>query len=180
MTRSAPHRRDPASSSTSLRGRLASCALALLLVTPATALLATAEDGSDSPPAAALELAPFNDKAFLAARGKGSPVGLYFEADWCAPCKEMHAKTFRDPAVVEAAAGIRFFRVDMTTSDAYVDLVKKSFRVSGAPTLILFGPDGKESGRRFGYIPPDDFAELLGRSRGPSERSRQSGAPARA
>lgn len=159
---------------------MASCALALLVAIVASAGLSPAEDGSGSPSAVSLELAPFNDKAFLAARGKGSPVGLYFEADWCAPCKEMHAKTFRDPAVVEAAAGIRFFRVDMTASDAYVDLVKKSFRVSGAPTLILFGPDGKESGRRFGYIPPDDFAEMLGRSRGPAEGSRPSGAPARA
>ena len=25
--------------------------------------------------------------------------------------------------------------------------------------MILFGPDGKESGRRFGFIPPDDFVE---------------------
>lgn len=150
------------------------------MVAAAGARLAPADEGPGPSPAAALELAPFNDKAFLAARGKGAPVGLYFEADWCAPCKEMHARTFRDPAVVEAAAGIRFFRVDMTRPDAYVEIVKKSFRVSGAPTLILFGPDGKESGRRFGYIPPDDFAEMLGRSRGPSESGRPSRAPARA
>lgn len=146
----------------------------------APARFAPAEDGPGPAPVPSLELAPFNDKAFLAARGKGSPVGLYFEADWCAPCKEMHARTFRDPAVVEAAAGIRFFRVDMTSPDAYVDLVKKSFRVSGAPTLILFAPDGKESGRRFGFIPPDDFADMLGKSRGPLERSRPGGAPTRA
>jgi len=128
---------------------------------------------------AEIEFAAFEDRVFVEARRSGAPIVLYFEADWCAPCKEMHARTFRAPAVLEAAAGFRLFRVDLTNPDRHLDLVKKSFRVVGAPTLILFGPDGKESGRRFGFIPPDDLAEMLGKSRGAAESSRLNGAPAR-
>lgn len=112
-----------------------------------------------------LEFTPFHDKAFLAARKSGRPVVLYFGAEWCAPCKELEARTFRAPAVLEAAAGIRFFHVDMTTPSGYLELVKKSFRVEGAPTLVVFGADGKESGRHFGYIPAADFSRMLADSR---------------
>lgn len=118
-----------------------------------------ANDGMAAAPS--VGFAAFDDKLFLAARKSGAPVGLYFEADWCHPCKEMHARTLRAPAVLEAAAGIRFFRVDMTTPSHYLGILQKSFRVVGAPTFILFGPDGKERAHRFGFIPPDEFARML-------------------
>jgi thiol-disulfide isomerase/thioredoxin len=127
-----------------------------------------AAGGHGGPAGSEIEFVPFKDEAFLEAKKSGAPVVLYFEADWCAPCKEMHARTFRTPAVLEAAAGVRFFRIDMTMPDRYVELVQKSFRIVGAPTVVLFGPDGKESGRRFGFIPPDDFVKMLGASRKPS------------
>jgi len=117
---------------------------------------------------AELQLQPFDEKAFTAAQKSGSPFVLYFEADWCVPCVEMHAKTLRAPVVLEAAAGVRFFRVDMTEPDRYVELLKQSFRVIGAPTTIFFAVDGKESARRFGFIPPEDYARMLGTSRKPA------------
>jgi len=121
------------------------------------------------PAAAQVEFEPFNDQVFVAARKSGAPVVLYFEADWCAPCKKMHAQTFRAPAVLESSAGIRFFRVDMTKRTAYLSLVEKSFQILGAPTLILFGPDGKETGRRFGYVSAEEFVRMLGKSRKPAQ-----------
>lgn len=146
------------------RGLTVACALTALSATLATA----AAEAAEPIPPVQVELSPFNDKEFLAARKSGSPVGLYFEADWCVPCKQMHARTLMAPAVIEAAKGIRFFRVDMTTPSHYVDLVRKSFQVLGAPTVILFGPDGKESGRRFGYVPPGEFLKMLSDARKPS------------
>lgn len=119
-----------------------------------------------SPPgdaaAGSIAFTPFDDKVFTQAERSGAPFVLYFTADWCQPCREMHERTFRAPAVLEAAAGTRFLRVDMTKPDRYVRLVKKSFRVLGAPTVIVFGKDGKEKARRFGFIPPEDFARMLG------------------
>lgn len=125
-------------------------------------------------PAAApaqLEFTPFNDKLFLEAKRSGSPIGLYFEADWCHPCREMHARTLRDPAVLKAAEGFRLFRVDMTRPGGYLELVQKSFRILGAPTVIVFGPDGKERARRFGFIPPADFVHMLEEGHKPSPAS---------
>jgi thiol:disulfide interchange protein len=107
----------------------------------------------------------FDDKGFVAARNGAAPVVLYFEADWCQPCKELHATTFRDPAVIEAAAGMELFRIDMTVSDRYVDLVRESFQVSGAPTLIVFAPGGQEAARRFGFIPAGELTEMLAKGR---------------
>lgn len=155
---------------------------------PWTASAISAETGPESaavpaakaevPAEAQLEFAPFQDQAFVEARRSGQPLVLYFEADWCVPCKEMHAKTFRSPAVVEAAAGFRLFRVDLTEPDTHRDRVRKSFRVIGAPTVVLFGPDGKERAHRFGFIPADDFVEMLGKTRGPAESSRLDVVPA--
>lgn len=112
-----------------------------------------------------LEFTPFDDKVFLEAKRSGAPIGLYFEADWCHPCREMHARTLRDPAVLQAAAGYRFFRVDMTRPGGYLELVQKSFRIIGSPTVIFFGPDGKERSRRFGFVPPADFTRMLDEAR---------------
>ncbi len=116
-----------------------------------------------------LEFRKFDDQGFLQARKGGAPVVLYFEADWCQPCKEMHAKSFREPAVVAAAAGMELFRVDMTNSDRRVDLIRESFEVIGAPTVIVFAPGGKEAARRFGFIPPEDLTEMLAKGRGAPE-----------
>jgi thiol:disulfide interchange protein len=118
-------------------------------------------------PQGELRFEPFHDDSFIAARKSGNPVVLYFEADWCAPCKEMHDRTFRDPVVLAAAAGMRLFRVDMTHPDPYHALLVKSFDVPGEPTIIVFGPDGAERLRRFGFVPPEVFANLLRESRTP-------------
>lgn len=125
----------------------------------------SAERPSDAGPQ--IRFDPFQDNAFIDARKSGSPVVLYFEADWCAPCKEMHARTFRAPQVLANAAGIRFFRVDMTNPNGYLAVVQKSFQVLGEPTIIVFGTDGKERSRRFGFVAPDVFAKMLSESRTP-------------
>lgn len=172
VTRTANHSRDDASS-TPHRGRLAALVFAATLAIPVLAQAARAQPGVDANAAAAgLEFAAFDDKGFIEARKSGSPVVLYFESDGCTPCKEMHERTFRAPEVLQAAAGIRLFRVDLTNPDRQIDLLKKSFRVIGAPTLILFGPDGKETARRFGFVTADDFAVMLGKSRTPVQTSR--------
>lgn len=138
-----------------------------------TAETATAADPAPDEGAGAAEEAPgltfetFEDDAFIAARKSGSPVVLYFEADWCAPCREMHERTFRDPAVLAAASGLRFFRVDMTKPDPYHALLQKSFEVQGEPTVVVFGTDGAVRSRRFGFIPPPDFTKMLIESRSP-------------
>jgi len=109
----------------------------------------------------ALVWTPFTADEFTVAERSKAPFVLSFGAQWCEPCEKMKVRTYTDPAVVEAASGLRLLSIDMTHRGGYVGLVLKSFQVFGAPTTIFFGPDGKEWQRRIGFIPPDEYARLL-------------------
>lgn len=136
-------------------GVVAAAAFAALLAAPGLAPIALAGD------AAVLSLREYSDEAFREAVDSRAPVVLYFEADWCAPCKEMHDRTFRDPAVLEAAEGTRFLRIDMSGGDPVANEAQRAFRVFGAPTTIFYSAGGKERERRIGFIPPALFVRLL-------------------
>ncbi len=96
---------------------------------------------------------PFSNEALARATTAGRPVLLDFEAAWCLPCREMERTTFRDPAVVRAAADFVMVKVDVTTEDERSSALSSRFGVAGVPTLVLLGPDGRERGR---------FARLVG------------------
>lgn len=40
-------------------------------------------------------------------------------------------------------------------------IVKNKYAISGFPTAILFGPDGKEVDRIIGYAPPDEYLKMV-------------------
>jgi tetratricopeptide (TPR) repeat protein len=40
--------------------------------------------------------------------------------------------------------------------------IAQEYRVRAYPTLLVLGPDGKEIGRYIGYLPPEDFVEVIG------------------
>lgn len=123
---------------------------------------------------AALAWQPFTTDAYDAARRRRAPFVIEFRADWCAPCREMEERTFRDPDVVAAGRDISFLTVDMTVPDDFVERVLRSFRVQAAPTTIFFDSKGKEWHRRGGFIGPQDFARLLrevGDDKKPSPRT---------
>ncbi|HYC53828.1 MAG TPA: thioredoxin family protein [Candidatus Binatia bacterium] len=107
----------------------------------------------------------FSSEAYSKAEHSGQPFVVTFGADWCAPCKEMEERTYRDPAVLEAGKGMHFLHVDMGSEDSYVEVVRKSFKVFGAPTTLFFGTDRKERTRRIGFIGPQDYAQLLRETR---------------
>ncbi len=112
-----------------------------------------------------IEWVPFGLESYQAARGSGEPFVLEFTADWCAPCREMAARTFTDPAVLDAAGGARFLSVDLTHKNTETWSYRKGFDAPGAPTLIFFAPGGREHTRRLGFVGPEDFARLIEDSR---------------
>ncbi|MFT4571674.1 MAG: thiol:disulfide interchange protein [Hyphomicrobiaceae bacterium] len=108
-----------------------------------------------------LEWAPYETAELDRALSSGNPTVLTFGAEWCAPCKELKARTFNSPQVVAAAQGFNLLYVDMTEGDRYTKLAQKSFKVRGAPITIFFGTTGAEFTRRAGFIPPDVFERAL-------------------
>ncbi len=132
------------------RGGAILALMALVLVY----LSATGDEG-------VLPFEPLSTPAFEQARVDNVPFVVEFRADWCMPCREMEERTFRDPKVVRAGRGMRFFTVDMTTTDRATNKILQTFGVLGAPTTIFYGRDGKEWRRNVGFIGPVDFLALL-------------------
>ena len=91
------------------------------------------------------------------------PVFMDFYADWCAPCKEMDHKTFKDPQVVELSKRFRMIKVDCTAPDEATRALMQRFGVTGMPTLVFLAPDGTElkALREIGYMGPEEFAARM-------------------
>lgn len=105
---------------------------------------------------------PYSPETWETAQEKGSPMLLYFYADWCLPCKELAATTFRDPRVIQALQGWSLLKVDLTRETGEQasqerDLLHR-FQVVGVPTMILLGFEGRQR-TIVGYIGPGSFLE---------------------
>jgi thiol:disulfide interchange protein DsbD len=75
---------------------------------------------------------------------KNRPVLIDFYADWCAACKELDRKTFKDKKVVEKATEFVMVRVDCTSPDAKCTALTERFKVSGLPTVVFLSSKGEE------------------------------------
>jgi len=121
-----------------------------------------AETGTGTP----IAWTAFSDDALARAVAAGRPVLIDFEAAWCLPCREMERTTFRDPAVVRAAAAFAAFKVDVTESDERAEGLMGRFKVAGVPTYVLLGPDGRERQRFVGFVKVEDMLRGLDGVRG--------------
>ncbi|HRC73827.1 MAG TPA: protein-disulfide reductase DsbD [Candidatus Competibacter sp.] len=101
------------------------------------------------------------DEALQATAGR--PALLDFYADWCVSCKEMERDTFSDPDVLATLATMVVLRADVTANDAADRDLLKRFGVVGPPTLLFFGPDGRErrDHRVVGFIDAAAFNKQL-------------------
>ena len=101
------------------------------------------------------------DEALQATAGR--PALLDFYADWCVSCKEMERDTFSDPDVLATLATMVVLRADVTANDAADRDILKRFGVVGPPTLLFFGPDGRErrDHRVVGFIDAAAFNKQL-------------------
>lgn len=92
----------------------------------------------------------------------GRPAIIDFYADWCLPCKELDAITFKDNEVLKELSRFRTVKVDMTRSDNEANTqLSKKYGVKGMPTVIIMDSAGREISRITGFVKPEKFVELV-------------------
>jgi thiol:disulfide interchange protein DsbD len=108
---------------------------------------------------------PYSDAAVADARAQRIPVVIDVAAEWCIPCKEMDATTFRDPEVGEEAENFRMLKLDMTLEGEENDRLTEHFVIRGVPTTMFLGRDGEEIERKVGYVSAEEMVEAMRRTR---------------
>jgi thiol:disulfide interchange protein DsbD len=95
--------------------------------------------------------------ALASARHQGTMLDFY--ADWCVACKEMEHDSFPDAAVKAALTDAVLLQADVTANDDADQALYTRFKIYGPPSIMFFGPDGKEAiaDRVVGYLSPTDF-----------------------
>jgi len=91
-------------------------------------------------------------------RAENKKIFLHFYATWCAPCKVMEKKTFKDPGVI-ASLNSDFvpIKVDIDRDRQTSNL----FRIKSVPDTWFIAEDNEIIGHRPGYIPPNQLKALL-------------------
>jgi len=98
------------------------------------------------------------ESAIAEARTSGRPAWVQFTAKWCGYCHKMEREVFGLPDVAALAAG-RFVPVKID-ADRRADLIER-FAIDGLPSTILLAPDGRELGRRSGFVEAPAFLAFL-------------------
>ncbi len=82
------------------------------------------------------------ESAFELARSQGTPVLLYWGADWCPPCNRLKATVFNRREFIERTR--LFVPVSLDGDDPGAQKLGEQFDVDGYPTTIVLTPDGQE------------------------------------
>lgn len=133
---------------------------------PLRPLQAISIAGGKTSAEAALEFVPVKGVEGLRqamAGASGRPVMLDFYADWCVDCKIMERRTFVDPGVRNALAGVVLLRADVTANDGLDQELLKQLGLFGPPAILFFGADGMELRpfRVIGYTGPEAFTRHI-------------------
>jgi thioredoxin-related protein len=121
-------------------------------------------------PAAETEWLSFN-KGLAKAQKENKAIVVDFYTNWCHWCKVMDEKTFKNKDVA-LKLGQRFVavRLNAEDNDAKVTFqnqtltnveLTRAFGVTGYPTLAFLDRNGKPIGTIPGYVPADQFLQML-------------------
>ena len=111
---------------------------------------------------AEIEWKPYTSNTSLASLGSSKRMIIDFYADWCIPCKELDASTFRDPNVISTAKNFLTFKANMTKSlSPEVEALRNKYGIVGVPTVLIVNSKGKEVKRITGYVNAAQFLNIL-------------------
>jgi cytochrome c biogenesis protein CcdA len=127
-------------------GRRTLLPLALVLIA-VIAPLPFVRTSAARPPAGASGLAaePFSEARLTQLRSAGTPVFLYFTADWCLTCKVNEKAALEQEEVAQAFRdkGIKVLVGDWTRGDQAIGRFLERHGRSGVPLYLFYGP-GRE------------------------------------
>jgi thiol:disulfide interchange protein DsbD len=106
----------------------------------------------------------YTPEALKEALASARPAVLDFYADWCLPCQEMEATTYRNPAVIRAFDRFERIKVDLTDAGNEDQMaLAESSKVYGIPTLLFYDSTGNEitSLRATGYVSSKELLAIL-------------------
>ena len=105
---------------------------------------------------------PYTANTSLASLNSSKGMIIDFYADWCIPCKELDASTFRDPKVVSTAKDFLTFKANMTKSlSPEVEALRNKYSIVGVPTVLILNSKGQEVKRITGYVDANEFLKIL-------------------
>jgi thiol:disulfide interchange protein DsbD len=104
----------------------------------------SADSGTGIPAPVFRPLQSFDQLQMVLAAEKGRPVVIDFYADWCVSCKQMERNVFADPRVLAELQQAVLFRPDVTENNEQDRRFMQDLEVAGPPTILFYGPDGRE------------------------------------
>ena len=118
--------------------------LACIAVAVMAALLVPREAPTEATATDLANSQPFSEKRLAALRATGTPVFVYFTADWCVTCKINEATAINRRATVEAfaKAGIITLKGDFTRRDPAITRFLARNGRSGVPLYLYYPADG--------------------------------------
>ncbi|MEH6724105.1 MAG: thioredoxin family protein, partial [Qipengyuania sp.] len=95
--------------------------------------------------ASLLDPVAYSEAALADARGSGSPVFVWFTADWCVTCKVNESVAIERDATRDAfeAAGVVALRGDWTQPDADISRMLTQQGAAGVPLYLWYEPGGE-------------------------------------
>jgi len=81
-------------------------------------------------------------------------------ADWCGWCKKMDAETWSTAQVIQQQGKYVFLKLNAEKDPDGIAL-RKQFRITSFPTVMILNPDGSEFDRLEGYLPSQKFLRAL-------------------
>ncbi|WP_342594249.1 protein-disulfide reductase DsbD [Salinicola lusitanus] len=127
------------------------------------------KDASESGPVAfddVKDLATL-ERRVQATANSGQMTLVEFTADWCVSCEVIEREVFSDPTVKEALQDVQRLSIDVTDYDNEDQAIMQHFGIVGPPTLMWFGPDGREQrgARIIGELDAEAFLDRYTQAR---------------